>query len=760
MEETPNDMNVTHLFNLYERMGEALAWKTWYECVDPDSTLRKTLRNKSLVTILKRGINKSMNSLSVYKNTNEIDSLKMEVLQAQVTRRNTVEMSIEESFRPTGLNYNPQTLIICTETHIPFDVQVCLSFGYKFLSPYTCHMKNMPYILAQLDQCINEALPVLSQLEASMDIYHILKSRSHVQNDNTINWLKFIQRRTTSFFRTNQHIFATKSDKGGHTVVMEIEDYDSKIASHIREGGYELVSHCPLRFLIKTEEELVRGLQTNKRCREVFMSLKTAFEPRTLLLPKFYGLPKIHKVGTPIRPITSTIGAPGYYLAKFFDKILGTIFARTENHIRDTFEFVGFIRKTRIDSDDILVSFDVVSMFTSIPYELVFDIIMSRSELFLKHFNIGRFLLSRILFFLLQDCMVFSVLNQTFRQRDGLPMGSCLSPTIARLVMDVIIRELFSKVPSISFIRVFVDDSIAAMKPGLAQTALNVLNEFRPGKILFTIETENELASINFLNTTLIREGTSILTRWYRKDFASGRLLNYFSAHKRATVLNTAVHFIQTTLTLSDARFFTHNKPIVEQTLRDNSFPETLIISLMNTHYTLMRPSTGTTKPTATGTFSDARKSGKFVIFPYSICGGHEIKRTIRRLKTPGVVLVDSVRNTKINSIRTRKTWTPLALRTNLILISGCQCRGRFKIDKTRRNETGAMARLRITTPNKTRCNESGHAYHGVKFRRGLYYNSQTEYLLKYTQWQYRRNLDYINSNYDTPNSRLSRLVE
>lgn len=42
-------------------------------------------------------------------------------------------------------------------------------------------------------------------------------------------------------------------------------------------------------------------------------------------------------------------------------------------------------------------------------------------------------------------------------------MGSCISPTLARIVMDVVIKDLLKKVPQISFIKVFVDDTIAAM---------------------------------------------------------------------------------------------------------------------------------------------------------------------------------------------------------------------------------------------------------------------------------------------------------
>ena len=54
-----------------------------------------------------------------------------------------------------------------------------------------------------------------------------------------------------------------------------------------------------------------------------------------------YGLPKIHKIGTPLRPILSypAIGTAGYNIAKFFVPILAP-FTSNEYTIKDSFSFV------------------------------------------------------------------------------------------------------------------------------------------------------------------------------------------------------------------------------------------------------------------------------------------------------------------------------------------------------------------------------------------------------------------------------------
>jgi hypothetical protein len=529
----------------------------------------------------------------------------------------------------------------------------------------------------------------------------------------------------------------------------------SKLGEHLDCDAYRCIEYNPLKSLIDTEKDFVKSLKVIKACASVFSGLHLSYEPDTLTLPKFYGLPKIHKEGTPLRPITSTVGAPGYYLAKFFDVVINRVFNRSDFHITNTLEFVETIRKIKINKNDILVSFDVVSMFTSIPFSLVKRIILSKADMFKCLFGIDRFFLDRLLSYLLQDCMIFTALNSIYRQLDGLPMGSCLSPTIARLVMDEVIAFLLARIPSISYIKVFVDDSIALIDAGLANEALQVLNSFLPGKLRFTIEMEDSKFSINFLNLTLTRGKDYIITNWYKKYFASGRILNYYSSHKRTTVIGTATHFIKTVLTLSDEAFFHQNRTVIEEILRENSFPETMIISLMNKNYTLMRPPFDTKKDDVEK--DDIEKD--YIIFPHSICRGRDIKNVVYGLRNPNVVLADSVKNTRITSVISRKTITPVELKSNLIVIAKCVCGDKYIVDRTRFNETGVMARDRIITKNKTMCDHFGHAYQEVLFKRGLAYSSQTEFLLKYTQWKFYDRLDYFLCRVDAPNRHLRSFI-
>ena len=73
--------------------------------------------------------------------------------------------------------------------------------------------------------------------------------------------------------------------------------------------------------------------------------------------PRFYGQLKIHKPGVPIRPIVSYSGSPLYNLSKYIANILKT---------RNSNTFPNYIRNVPIEDDEIMVSFDVTSLYTNI----------------------------------------------------------------------------------------------------------------------------------------------------------------------------------------------------------------------------------------------------------------------------------------------------------------------------------------------------------------------------------------------------------
>ena len=96
------------------------------------------------------------------------------------------------------------------------------------------------------------------------------------------------------------------------------------------------------------------------------------------LSPRFYGLPKIHKAGIPLRPIVSFINSQTYEVLSYLAKILSPMVGKTENTVINSHAFVEFIRDINLDANHELVSFDVVSLFTKIQVNLAIKVAKKR----------------------------------------------------------------------------------------------------------------------------------------------------------------------------------------------------------------------------------------------------------------------------------------------------------------------------------------------------------------------------------------------
>ena len=86
----------------------------------------------------------------------------------------------------------------------------------------------------------------------------------------------------------------------------------------------------------------------------------------------------------PLRPICSSIASPSYELCKYMTKILNNITRTSKYNIKYAMEFKERINNQQIMDHEVLVSFDVVSLFASIPVEYDEETILGSSQ-FLHH---------------------------------------------------------------------------------------------------------------------------------------------------------------------------------------------------------------------------------------------------------------------------------------------------------------------------------------------------------------------------------------
>ena len=92
-------------------------------------------------------------------------------------------------------------------------------------------------------------------------------------------------------------------------------------------------------------------------------------------MPRFYGLPKVHKANVPLRPIVSFVNSPTYNLSKFLCKIISPLLKNTYT-VNNSVEFTNLIRNQIVGPNEVFVSFDVVSLFTSVPTDQALDCVL------------------------------------------------------------------------------------------------------------------------------------------------------------------------------------------------------------------------------------------------------------------------------------------------------------------------------------------------------------------------------------------------
>ena len=122
---------------------------------------------------------------------------------------------------------------------------------------------------------------------------------------------------------------------------MNRQDYVNKSNQLLAEPTYRAIPRDPTN---KLKTKLIIILKRVKSQTGLDNNTYKAMHPMGCGAPKFYGLPKIHKQGTPLRPIVSSCGMVTYGVAKKLTKILKPLVGKSPHHINSTQDFVEQIK--------------------------------------------------------------------------------------------------------------------------------------------------------------------------------------------------------------------------------------------------------------------------------------------------------------------------------------------------------------------------------------------------------------------------------
>ena len=96
-------------------------------------------------------------------------------------------------------------------------------------------------------------------------------------------------------------------------VIMDRQDYINKANSLLNQTTYRSIPRNPTNTI---KNKLISILKKLKNQTGLDSTNYKSMYPTGCVPPKFYGLPKIHKPDTPLRPIVSSCGSVTYGVAK------------------------------------------------------------------------------------------------------------------------------------------------------------------------------------------------------------------------------------------------------------------------------------------------------------------------------------------------------------------------------------------------------------------------------------------------------------
>ena len=303
----------------------------------------------------------------------------------------------------------------------------------------------------------------------------------------------------------------------------------------------------------------------------------------------------------------------------------------SQHKLQSTENFIDAIKTVQVPDDYKLVSFDVKSLFTSIPLQLA----LGCTETAINNSTIELPLPTDDLMDLLNLCLTstyFQYNGKHYKQLHGTAMGSPVSVVVAEIVMQNIEeRALATYKRTLPLWLRYVDDTFTAVHK-------DEIDDFHEqnADIQFTKEIE-ENGKIPFLDCLVTRDNNELRTTIYRKPTHTDRLLDqssYNPTSHKATTIRTLTRRAQLVCdlpdSLTDENKYLHNVFNKNNYNRDFIRHNTYRNSEPNVTNTNATPVTTATIPYIKGTSETIER----ILQPYNIRVAHKPITTLRQLLT------------------------------------------------------------------------------------------------------------------------------
>ena len=201
----------------------------------------------------------------------------------------------------------------------------------------------------------------------------VLKSKLRRTCENYINVpMKTKYEKTIYALAKNKNIAILKQDKGRGVVIIDRSKYVEKGLSLINTPNFKKLEKGPTVNIERTVQDTLLKIK-----KAVGQKTYSEIYPSGSNPGKFYETGKVHKLNDdernglgnvdklPLRPIISNIGTATYKTAKYLAKLL-TPLGKSKYTVGSTKEFVDKLRGINPPKGYVMISFDVVSLFTNV----------------------------------------------------------------------------------------------------------------------------------------------------------------------------------------------------------------------------------------------------------------------------------------------------------------------------------------------------------------------------------------------------------
>jgi len=400
--------------------------------------------------------------------------------------------------------------------------------------------------------------------------------------------------------RNNKSITIKKGDKGAGIVVLDTNDYYNKVQDMLNDiDTYTPITQDNSKD-IKSEADLhIQELFNKNLLNKKQLSYFKRFTPRC---PTFYGIPKIHKPNTPLRPIVSQINGPTTKINELVDYYLHI----AEKHIpflfQDTTAFLNIIEshKDKITENTYFVTLDVTSLYTNIPHVEGATFVSEFYEETLAYWPsesgpppVDRNTLYELILFILRNC-TFQFDKHYYTQNFGTTMGAKFSVKFANIYMYILLRNFLQDYTDLipPFIGRLVDDIFFFWDHTEDQLLYfyNQLNNYHDS-IKFEIHYSN--TEIQFLDTIVYKDSNTVHTKLYIKPTDKKQYLHFNSSHpfhiKKAIPYSQGIRYRRI---ISDDHELDTQLKNLQTRFEERKYPNSLIIKELDKVKQIQRANT------------------------------------------------------------------------------------------------------------------------------------------------------------------------